>query len=782
MKRSILVPAIASTMILATTYSPMLGNFTGTVAAAQTVQNTTYSYQHDANGNLTQVTDPMGRVSTLTYDPLNRVIQQLQPAPATGAAQPAVSYGYDALDQLSTVTDPRSLVTTYTNDGLGNQSSLVSPDSGTTGRTYDEAGNLITSTDARGKVTTYTYDVLNRLTKIAYASGTPTVFEYDGGASGAPNAIGRLTKMTDESGNTTYGYDQLGRVLVKTQTTTTGSTSLVQLTNYTYDDAGRLTSLTYPSGIRILYTYDAAGHVNGLVMNPSDGKGNTDTSTNTWILQQVTYAPFGPAQSWTWGNSTDVAPNVYNRTFDLDGRVTSYPLGTAGQGGLIRTVSYDASSRVTAFVHTTAGTGAAAPTFDQSFSYDNLDRLTGVVTNTSTQGYSYDANGNRTEVRYGGSTYGYVIDGASNRLATAWGPAPGEFPNYDAAGNLQSNGTVSFSYSDRGRPTGVWNGSAGGAGYAHNGLDQRVIKGAPEAVIATGLNFYAYDGDGKLLGEYDATGKPLQETVYLGSTPVAVVTPQATAGTNLFYVYTDQINTPRIITSAATNAMVWRWDMADPFGVGSPNENPSGAGAFTYNPRMPGQLFDKETNHFYNYYRTYDPQIGRYVQSDPIGLDGGINTYGYVKENPVKLVDYLGLADSPTEGVQGLCVECLIPIVRGASFLANLARNALQEEQACTITEKRASKIFGKREGHILDTPANRKLLEDVANDKNTTLGTDAYGNEWSASMQADGTQVWTQTRNGEVINGGVNLSPQSFNPTTGLSSSVRPGPTKGIK
>jgi YD repeat-containing protein len=285
MKRSILVRAIASTTILATTYSPMLGSFTGTVAAAETVQNTTYSYQHDANGNLTQVTDPMGRVSTLTYDPLNRVIQQLQPAPATGVAQPSVNYGYDALDQLSTVTDPRSLVTTYTNDGLGNQSSLVSPDSGTTGRTFDEAGNLITSTDARGKVTTYTYDVLNRLTKIPYASGTPTVFEYDGGASGAPNAIGRLTKMTDESGNTTYSYDQLGHLLVKTQTTTTGSTSLVQLTNYTYDDAGRLTSLTYPSGILILYTYDAAGHVNGLVMNPSDGKGNTDTTTNIWILQ-----------------------------------------------------------------------------------------------------------------------------------------------------------------------------------------------------------------------------------------------------------------------------------------------------------------------------------------------------------------------------------------------------------------------------------------------------------------------------------------------------------------
>jgi RHS repeat-associated protein len=360
-------------------------------------------------------------------------------------------------------------------------------------------------------------------------------------------------------------------------------------------------------------------------------------------VQQVTYAPFGPAQSWTWGNSTDVAPNVYKRTFDLDGRITSYPLGTAGQSGLVRTVNYDASSRVTSFVHTTAGTGVAAPTFDQSFSYDNLDRLIGITTSTSTQAYVYDANGNRTQVRYGASAYDYVMGPASNRVATVWGPQPGNYRSYDAAGNVEGTGVVTLNYSDRGRPVGVWNGDAGGAGYAYNGLDQRVIKTAPAAIIATGTNFYAYDADGKLLGEYDATGKPLEETVYLGSTPVAVVTPQASAGTNVFYVYTDQINTPRVITSAATNAMVWRWDMADPFGVGSPSENPSGAGAFTYNPRMPGQLFDKETNYFYNYYRYYDPQIGRYVQSDPIGLNGGINTYAYVGGNPLSYYDFLGL-------------------------------------------------------------------------------------------------------------------------------------------
>ena len=74
-----------------------------------------------------------------------------------------------------------------------------------------------------------------------------------------------------------------------------------------------------------------------------------------------------------------------------------------------------------------------------------------------------------------------------------------------------------------------------------------------------------------------------------------------------------------------------------------PDENPSGLGNFTCNLRLPGQYFDRETNLHYNYFRDYDPSIGRYVQSDPIGLGGGLNTYAYVNGQPLRLVDPLGL-------------------------------------------------------------------------------------------------------------------------------------------
>jgi len=98
-----------------------------------------------------------------------------------------------------------------------------------------------------------------------------------------------------------------------------------------------------------------------------------------------------------------------------------------------------------------------------------------------------------------------------------------------------------------------------------------------------------------------------------------------------------------VITNTA-NQIRWRWDTS-PFGELAVNENPSGLGAFKFNLRFPGQYLDKETNLFYNYFRDYDPQTGRYAQSDPIGLIGGLNTYLYVGADPLSFVDWFGLAD-----------------------------------------------------------------------------------------------------------------------------------------
>jgi RHS repeat-associated protein len=138
--------------------------------------------------------------------------------------------------------------------------------------------------------------------------------------------------------------------------------------------------------------------------------------------------------------------------------------------------------------------------------------------------------------------------------------------------------------------------------------------------------------DGHLVGEYNGPHYgPAEETVYLGDIPVAVL-----AGTEIYNVYTDQINTPRLLTAAVGGTTAWAWD-PEPFG----NTQPTGT--LTYNHRFPGQYYDHESGLYYNGNRDLHPSSGRYIQSDPLGLRGGLNTYTYVNANPLRFIDPKGL-------------------------------------------------------------------------------------------------------------------------------------------
>lgn len=176
--------------------------------------------------------------------------------------------------------------------------------------------------------------------------------------------------------------------------------------------------------------------------------------------------------------------------------------------------------------------------------------------------------------------------------------------------------------------------------YAYNGFGQRVRKFASTGATSTVI--YVYDHQGKLIGEYSNTGAAIREYVWMQGEPLAVFTPNGTNPPNVFFLHNDHLGTPRVAMDGASNIR-WRW-LSEPFGTTAAENQPTaGQAALPIPLRMPGQMLDTETGLFYNWHRSYDSTTGRYTQSDPIGLDGGINTYAYVRSMPTMRSDPFGL-------------------------------------------------------------------------------------------------------------------------------------------
>ncbi len=445
-------------------------------------QNQTTSFGYDNQGNVTSIDGPLtgtGDVTTNAYDALNRLTR------VTDSNAGQVNYGYNALDQLTAVTDPRTLVTSYSYDGLNNLNQQVSPDTGTTTNTYDAAGNLLTQTDAKGQITTYTYDALSRVTSITYQGGVTHSYQYDQGVNGK----GRLTQVTEPNSTTQYVYDQKGRLTSETRTIN----AVVYTTSYSYDSFGRMTGMTYPSGRQVTYTLDALGRIQQIV---------TTKDTTQTVVSSVAYRPFGPTQGFTFGNN-----QTYSRGFDQDGRIASYTLATQSFA-----VGYDDASRI-GFINDIGN-----PSNSNTYSYDNLDRLTNAATPGTPFAYSYDAVGNRLTKTVGASTDNYAYGGTSNRLSSITpGTGPVRSYTHDAVGSITADGVSTYAYDARGRLVQAVS-VVGTTSYRLNALGQRVRK-----TNTQGDTVYHYDSQGRLIAETSASGAIQKEYIYLGDIPVAVI-------------------------------------------------------------------------------------------------------------------------------------------------------------------------------------------------------------------------------------------------------------------
>jgi len=574
-----------------------LDRLTETRQPHDTVTDAVSALGYDNNGNQTTQQDPNSNTVTSTYDPGNR-LQNI-----TDALGGVTEYIYDSNDRLISVKSPNGSETLYTYDSLGRILTETSSDRGTLTYTYDLNDNIISITDARGITANYSYDALNRVTAITYPDTAEKVaLTYDNCVLG----VGRLCSVSDQSGTESYEYDAFGNIVLRTAVIQ-GAT---YITSFVYDAGDRLVQVTYPNGRTVQYGRDTLRRINSVT--------TTVNGASVKVLDSIAYRADQRLLSQTFGNGL-----VDTRSYDLQGRLQDQVLGSVDtreyvydlKGNLIQ---LDDDARMSQYV------------------YDELDRLVqDALFGTPVTNFVYDPNSNRLSQNQGTVTNSYIYNANSNVLANIDSATIGR----DASGNRVSdrNGARTLTYNNASRLYQVLENGQVVATYTYNALGQRTSKVTTQATTT-----YHYDLEGRLISETNAAGNAQRDYVYIDGVPVAQIGNDGT-GENVLYLHSDHLGTPRNATDAS-GSVVWSWESGS-FGSIAANNDPEGNGQISeVNLRFPGQYYDAETDLHYNYFRYYDPQTGRYITSDPIGLRGGLNTYGYVGGNPSNFIDPSGLA------------------------------------------------------------------------------------------------------------------------------------------
>jgi RHS repeat-associated protein len=596
--------------------------------------NRTTTWSYDKVGNATQLVSAQSNATQMAFDGLDRLVSTTHPG---GGSE---TLAYNPLDDVTGFTDAISVATTYVRNGFGEAIQEISPDRGTSTYTYNAGGELMSMTDGRGQVTNYTRDILGR-TLTATPVGRPAseviTYTYDTSGLGSYK-IGRLMRVVDGSGTTSFQYDHRGNMLVKRQTV--GTSTAANLT-YAYDRADRVTQITYPSGRIVGYVRDSKGRITTV-------RTKALSSVTTWtnLATAMQYEPFAALKQATLGNTLSMTVNWGN-----DGRLASRRLYKTSGGTNLSLLSYayDNDDNITGI------TDGLTPANNVAYAYDVRGRLSQVsLAATSTapfkrSDYGHDANGNRTSIERrvdtgdagATETDSYSLSAGTNRLATISTPAVTRNLTYDARGNLamETRGTgvtATTAYDGHGRLTGY--ARTGDPTFAHgyNGLGDRTLTATtPWGGGTADTRRFVTAPDGRAMGEYGASATDVRaEFIWLspqvggtgtfggddglgGYMPIAV----ATIGGTLSWVHGDHLGTPVLMTDATGTAI------AQPAGYTT--------------PAFPGQS-KTLPDLYYNRYRDYDPTTGRYIQADPIGLTGGASPYSYAMGNPLRYTDPTG--------------------------------------------------------------------------------------------------------------------------------------------
>ena len=623
------------------------------VSDQRQIDSVTYttSYQYDAAGNVLSIGYPSGRSISYTRDALGRVTGVTSDMSATQKTVVS-SASYQPFGPPTNIVYGNGVSFSYTQRNDYRTTLIESTGIVDQNYSYDAVGNItaITEAIAGGFDRTFEYDTLDRVTKGSRApsGGSPT---YSAAVlADSPILYWRLGESTgptaaDASGNgnngTYSGTNSPGQPALITDSDTS-----TQFNTGAGHIAGPVLTGAAITGLETWIQTDATGTNSFFISLNDGGGGNVRTHIYhhgsgyiyVWrdhanaIISDAPVSAAAPHHIALWyepGSNTSylmIDGVTQSGTYAGDLLSATNPeLWAAGQryNGVHYSIYQGKMDEVALYDQ-----AVTATTFSTHYA---IGTATSSSTQWTTNDFGYDANGNRLTLDDGTTVTNFDYQASTNKLTSIGG----QTVLRDASGNRTADvgGTRTYAYNDANRLSGVLDGGVSTATYVHNALGQRTKKTVGGADV-----IYLYDLGGNLIAEHDATGAVIRDYIWMNGVPVA----QIDAGEVFSYLHVDHLGTPRLATDNS-QAVVWRWD-SDAFGTSLPNEDPDGNGTgTTVNLRFPGQYFDGETGFHYNYYRTYDPSTGRYVESDPIGLNGGMNTFGYVGANPLIYVDRLGL-------------------------------------------------------------------------------------------------------------------------------------------
>jgi RHS repeat-associated protein len=532
-------------------------------------------------------------VISVTYDRVGNILSRQEAGyvlingAATQRTYTTTTFTYDPLSRMKDMTQPLNIITHYAYDSQDNQASITDPNTNVTQYYNDDFTRKDQTTSPDTGTTKYQYNPAGNLTQKVDANGTVVNYTYD--------ALNRLTAIqfpSDPNQNITFTYDS------------------VAVTN----GVGRLTGRTDPSGSYTFY-YDAQGNLN----------------KEEKMINSVFY-------------TTQYAYNKNNFMTSITyptGRVITYTPDQAGRISQVSTTLGGNPKTLASGIDYLPFGGIKALTYGNALTlnqgYDNQYQISStVVGQILNLSFGYDPNGNINSILDvvnppGGQvldtpgTYSYQT--GTNKLTHIEGTPSIDY-GYDLNANITTENTWTYVYDLSNQLIRVLQGGNQVGEYTFNGAGQRIKK-----VTQTETRIFHYDVWGHLIAETNQSGQMLAEYVYLGDQLLTMIKP----GESAYYFHNDHLGTPQVLTDE-TQTVAWKAAYT-PFGEAVTSiatvENPF---------RFPGQYYDAETGLHYNYYRYYNPPIGRYLTPDPIGLDGGINLFGYVN-NPINRIDPLGLEE-----------------------------------------------------------------------------------------------------------------------------------------